>query len=1179
MKLPPPAKSTCCYCGVGCGITVRRERNGNLTLAGDAEHPSSKGMLCSKGKTLLHVVAARADRLTHPQMRRKKTDPLRRASWDEAIAHIAAEFQRLQATHGRDAVAFYVSGQCLTEEYYIANKLAKGFLGTNNIDTNSRLCMSSAVVGYKQTLGADAPPVCYEDLDCADTFFITGANPAWAHPIIFRRIEARKAAAPDHVKLICVDPRKTATAAVSDLHLPIKPGSDVALYHSIAAELLRTGQLDLPYIAAHCDGWDALQSELAQWPLTRGAEVCGVPAADIAQAAAWLGGSRRFLSLWTMGLNQSAVGVDKNVALINLSLLTGKIGKPGCGPFSLTGQPNAMGGREVGGLANLLPAHRNLANPEHRAEVARFWGVPDDRIGAQPGLTAVEIFVAANSGKLKALWVICTNPSASLPDAWQVEEGLKKLELLVVQDIYPTDTTPFADVVLPAATWLEKTGTMTNSERRIALLDKAVDPPGEALPDTEILRRFAVAMGWGKSFAYANEEAVFREHAALTKGTDCDISGLDYGRLRELRSAQWPVPTRDSIGTPRLYGDGVFTTPNGRAQLRAPAFANRSEALSAEFPLVLTTGRLRDQWHTMTKTGRVGKLLAHADAPICELHPDDAHARGIVEGDIVEVHGARGMNQVRVTVTTDIRPGVVFLPMHWGTRLGGERGRANNLTSSIVDPMSKEPDLKYAAVQVRKFDPPPQRILIVGAGAGALGFVSAHRRARPQDRLEIFGEEPEAIYNRVALPHFIDGSQPWHELVRADVADLAAQNVHFHRGCRITAIEREARTIVTADGARHPYDRLVLATGSRANVPSSGPLAKTGAFGLRNRGDAERIRALARVGGKPAQVVIQGAGLLGIELADALAALGCSVTIIQRSQRLMGKQLDQKASDMLLEQLEDRGIAVRFEANLLSLTGTTVVTGAKLDNGEVIPCSLFVFATGTTPNSELARSAGLTCGKGIAVDQYLRTSDPAIFAIGECAELNGRSWGTTATTEEQARALAEYLRGNLHAPYRGSVGANILKVHGVAVASAGTVDTEGDQSLESVVLEDPRGGIYQKAVIKDDRLVGVLMIGATAGFAAHRELIAAGTELEDRRSSLLRLGGEGGGVAGKLVCSCNQVGEDTIRSAIGAVGCDLAAVCTRSQAGTACGSCRPEVAKLIAVAAAKLPVAAVAISA
>ena len=1169
---PTVVKTTCCYCGVGCGIEVEQRLDGTLDLRGDPDHPGSQGQLCSKGRTLLHTVAAREERLLWPQMRTQRDAPLRRTGWDEAIAHVAARFRAIIAEHGPDAVAFYVSGQCTTEEYYLANKLMKGFIGSNNIDTNSRLCMSSAVVGYKKTLGADSVPVCYDDLDSCDTFLIAGANPAWAHPIIFRRIEARKNADPNRVRLICVDPRRTATAAASDLHLPIRPGTDVALFHGIAAELLRNDAIDHAFIAEHTNDWEALAGELAQWPVQRAADICGVPAADIATAAQWLSGDRRFLSLWTMGLNQSAVGVDKNTSLINLSLLTGKIGKPGCGPFSLTGQPNAMGGREVGGLANLLPAHRDLANPDHRAEVAKFWGVREIR--AEPGLTAVEQFAAAKDGRLKALWVICTNPAASLPDRHTVEAGLRQLELLVVQDIFPTDTTRFADVLLPAATWLEKSGTMTTSERRIALVERLVNPPGEALPDITILQRFATALGHGKDFAYADSAAIFAEHAALTAGRDCDISGLDHARLRQERSLQWPVPNRDSLGTPRLYTDHIFATANGRANFCAPTFLERSEMPDADYPLILDTGRLRDQWHTMSKTGRVRRLRDHAPIPQVQIHPDDAELRGIRSGDLVNLHGHRGHLRVAADVTTDIRPGVVFFPMHFSVREGGELAACNTLTSSRFDPISKEPDLKHAAVQAILHRPAARQIVIVGGGAAALGLAEAWLAAADngrilRDTLTIIGEEPEGIYNRVLLPHYVDGSKPWSELMRGTSAELAERGVRLVGGRRIERIDRQAKTVIDAQGQVIPYDTLILATGSRANRPTTGPLARPGTFSLRNRGDAEGIRAEAlRLGrNRPARIVIQGAGLLGLELADALNHLGADVTILQRTRRLMGRIVDATASALLASHLTERGITIAYDANLLGFGGRDRVESVRLDDGREFPCDAVVFATGTLANMDLARSSGLACGGGITVDASLCTTDPDIYAIGECAEHAGKRVGTTAGSEAMARTLIAGLRGDPQARWQGCTEASILKVRGVAVTACGVVDEEGQPGCETIVHHDPRERIYRKAVVKDGRLIGVCFIGEVDGFAEHRDLIASGHELDDLRRRLLRLGGSGGGAKGKVICACNQVGDEDIRACIAQGASTIEAVCTASRAGTSCGSCRGEVRKILEHAA------------
>ena len=548
-KNPEKIKTTCSYCGVGCGLVVSKDRKGRLQVEGDPDHPVNQGMLCSKGMNLHYTVMDQSDRLRVPQMRWSKNHPLQEVAWDTALERAASVFKTFIKNHGPDSVGFYVSGQCLTEEYYVTNKLVKGFLGTNNIDTNSRLCMSSAVVGYKKTLGDDAVPIAYEDIERSDCIFIAGANPAWCHPILFRRIEKHKAENPD-VKIIVVDPRVTDSVALADLHLQIQPGTDEALFHGIARYLIDRNDISESFIREHTNGFAAFAKRVKSKTLKEYAAICNLPLDDLEKAARWIGRAKGFLSMWAMGLNQSTVGVNQNLALINLHLITGKIGKPGNGPFSLTGQPNAMGGREVGGLSNLLAAHKNLDNPEHRQEVADFWGV--DAINEKPGLTATEMFEKLKTGEMKALWIICTNPSVSLPNARLVEEALKAARFVIVQDISSrSDTVQYADLILPAAGWLEKEGTMTNSERRITHLSKAVEPPGKARPDLEILLAFAQKMGF-HGFDFKNAAEVYAEHARLTKGTPIDISGLSYEKLKAHRSIQWPVPTEAHEGTPAV---------------------------------------------------------------------------------------------------------------------------------------------------------------------------------------------------------------------------------------------------------------------------------------------------------------------------------------------------------------------------------------------------------------------------------------------------------------------------------------------------------------------------------------------------------------------------------------------------------------------------------------------------
>lgn len=543
-------KTTCSYCGVGCGIIVKKDSNNKVFVEGDKDHPVNKGMLCSKGMNLHYVANDTSDRILYPEMRWSRSHPRERVSWDTALDRAANVFKSIIKKHGPNAVAFYVSGQSLTEEYYIANKLTKGFVGTNNIDTNSRLCMSSAVVGYKKAFGEDSVPISYADIELADCFLITGANPAWCHPILFRRIEKHKEENPS-VKVIVIDPRKTDSANFADLHLQLIPGTDVVLYNAIGRCLYKSGLIDEDFINKHTEGFEGYKKIIFDTTLREASKKCGVLEKDIIIAAEYIGLSKGFISMWAMGLNQSVVGTDKNVSLLNLSLITGQVGKPGSGPFSLTGQPNAMGGREVGGMANLLAVHKDLQNEEHRREVAQFWGV--DKISPKLGLTATEMFDALESGKLKAVWIACTNPLVSLPNSHRIEKAMVNSKFVVVQEIsHKSDTVAYADLVLPAAAWLEKEGTMTNSERRISYLPKEIEAPGEARPDVEVFCDFAQRMGF-RGFNYNGAEEIYDEYAAMTKGTNIDVSFLNYDRLKAEGTFQWPVNEYRSKGTPRLF--------------------------------------------------------------------------------------------------------------------------------------------------------------------------------------------------------------------------------------------------------------------------------------------------------------------------------------------------------------------------------------------------------------------------------------------------------------------------------------------------------------------------------------------------------------------------------------------------------------------------------------------------
>ncbi len=700
-------KSTCPYCGVGCGVIIETGTQHNINaitaVRGDAEHPANFGKLCSKGSTL-HLTLSPAARALYPALRSHRREARQRVSWDTALDTAAEKFARCIQDHGPDSVAFYISGQLLTEDYYIFNKLAKGLIGTNNVDTNSRLCMSSAVAGYKATLGADAPPCAYEDIDAAACIFIVGSNTAYAHPILFRRIEAARAKNP-HLKLIVVDPRRTETASEADLFLQIKPGSDVALFNAMLHVMLNEGLLDDNYIRDHTDGFAALSLTLQDYAPTAVADSVGISASSITDAARLFAKSPATLSLYCQGLNQSSHGTDKNAAIINLHLATGHIGKPGAGPFSLTGQPNAMGGREVGGMANLLSAHRDLANATHRAEVAKLWGL--DSVPAAPGKTAVALFDALHDGSIKCVWIACTNPAQSMPNQSLIREALARAEFVVLQECYTdTETARHADLLLPATTWSEKDGTVTNSERRISRQCAAIAAPGETRHDWQIAVDFAHALAaklgsplGTKLFPYQCAEDIFNEHRETTRGRDLDISGLTYAILETRGPQQWPFADGALTGKTRLYADGIFPTANGRAQFANTAQKSAAEQTSEKFPLILNTGRLRDQWHAMSRTGRAAQLYAHAAEPVITMHPADITARQLSGGDLVSITGARGAMVLPVAASGDMAVGNAFLPMHWGSRFM-KGGGINELTSGVVDATSHQPELKYAAIEV-----------------------------------------------------------------------------------------------------------------------------------------------------------------------------------------------------------------------------------------------------------------------------------------------------------------------------------------------------------------------------------------------------------------------------------------------------------------------------------------------
>ena len=690
----PETRSTCPYCGVGCGVLLRPDGQGGLAVRGDPEHPANFGRLCSKGTALGQTVGLQ-ERLLTPLVDGQPAD------WDAALSLVASRFSETVAEHGPDSVAFYVSGQLLTEDYYVANKLMKGFIGSANIDTNSRLCMASSVAGHKRAFGTDTVPGTYEDIDEADLVVLTGSNLAWCHPVLYQRLMAARAAR--GTKIVVIDPRRTASCADADLHLPLKAGSDVALFNGLLTEIAARGAISGDF-AVHLNGLDeAIASARAD-----DVSVTGLPQ-DLLAAfyELWIG-TERTVTIYSQGVNQSTSGVDKVSAILNCHLATGRIGTPGCGPFSVTGQPNAMGGREVGGLANMLACHMDLENSDHRSAVRDFWQVP--KLPDRPGLKAVDMFNAVAEGRIKALWIVHTNPAVSMPQAADVRDAIAACPFTVVSDITDrTDTARLADVVLPATAWAEKDGTVTNSDRTISRQRKVLTRPTGPRPDWDILAEVGRRMGHKSAFDYTSPAEIFREYAALSGiagrfGLDfdisalCDISDADYA---ELAPARWPVTTERRGG--RFFGDGGFFHRDGKARVIPVRCRPPASAASDTTPFVLNTGRLRDQWHTMTRTALSPRLSAHLPEPFVDLHPDDATEHRIAAADLVALENHHGRAILRARITTDVQPGTLFAPIHW-TGETAPSARIDDLVTAAVDPVSGQPESKAAAVSLSRCD-------------------------------------------------------------------------------------------------------------------------------------------------------------------------------------------------------------------------------------------------------------------------------------------------------------------------------------------------------------------------------------------------------------------------------------------------------------------------------------------
>jgi len=722
--------TTCPYCGVGCGVAATQESQPGgevvIRIQGDEQHPANRGKLCVKGSSLADTLGDHG-RLLQPRLHGEDCD------WDTALDYAASRFRETIEEHGPDSVAFYLSGQLLTEDYYVANKLMKGFIGSGNVDTNSRLCMSSAVAAYKRAFGADTVPCNYEDLDEAELVVLIGSNAAWTHPILFQRMQAGEA------RLVVVDPRGSATSEMADMHLAITPGSDAALFNGLLHYLSESCALDHGFIDKHTENFSDALYAAAEWTPEKVADYCSVDLAQLLDFYELFRTTEKTVSFYSQGVNQSSSGTDKNNTIINCHLATGRVGKPGCGPFSITGQPNAMGGREVGGLANMLAAHMDFTG-DNIDRVGRFWNA--ENMAKGPGLKAVDLFDAIDSGKVKAVWIMATNPAVSMPDARKVAAALKKCPTVIVSDcVADTDTARCADLLLPATTWAEKTGTVTNSERRISRQKGFLAKPGEARHDWEIICEVARRLGYIDAFSYRGPADIFREHAALSgfennrdqAGRAFDISALaniSDAEYDNFTPVQWPVTRQSPAGTARLFADGNFYTPSGRARFVAVSPQCPKQEIREQYPLVLNSGRLRDQWHTMTRTGRARKLLDHSEAPEVHVHPQEAQRFAIEDAQLVRIESEKGQFFGRARVTASQKPGQLFAPIHWSDSLA-HNATVSALAMSVTDPFSGQPELKQMAVTIEPLNAHSYACLLLRSKTAA----ELHSRLQAGDRL------------------------------------------------------------------------------------------------------------------------------------------------------------------------------------------------------------------------------------------------------------------------------------------------------------------------------------------------------------------------------------------------------------------------------------------------------------
>lgn len=1190
-------KTVCPYCGVGCGMLLSVEHNRVIQVIGDKDHPANFGRLCTKGATSAEPI--RADgRMTSPYIRERRDQERVSVGFNKAVEETA---RRLSATidkYGPEAIAFYVSGQMSLEAQYLCNKLAKGFIGTNHIDSNSRLCMSSAASGYQMSLGSDGPPGSYQDIEKSDCFFLIGTNMADCHPVLFLRVLDRLKSS--GAKLIVVDPRRTTTAENADLFLKIKAGTDLALLNGLLHLILKNGDQDLEFIRKHTEGFEELLPFLEAYPPHVVSGLTGIPEADLRLAANWIGSAPECLSFWTMGLNQRIQGTWLTNAMCNLHLVTGKICRPGSGPFSLTGQPNAMGGREMGYLSHGLPGHRSVANALDRRFIEALWKIPDGKIQPLPGFDAVSLFERLARGEIKAIWIICTNPVASMPNRKQVMEGLQNAELVICQDIfYETETNRYADILLPGAMWAEGEGVMVNSERNLTLMQKGVDPPGTALPDWKIISRVASAMGFSEAFSYPDAASVFEEiKMASNAATGYDLRGISYDRLRT-SPVQWPCPSGGPERNPIRYlqdEKGVhFPTENGRARIFARPYLAPAELPDESYPFVLNTGRLPHQWHTLTKTGKIAMLTSLDSGPFIAIHPDDAVHLRLLDGDKVEIRSRRGYAILPARVTDSVVPGNPFSPFHWNDLFGKDLA-INDVTHDATDSISHQPELKFCAVRLSKVKSPVpksgikpiagkvemviplterekkndsleerkmkdrQKLAVVGNGMAGIAAVEQILALQGNFEITVFGAEPHVNYNRILLSDVLSGKKNAEETYLNSREWYEDNKIILHVSRTITDIDPVEKAVVDHHGNRFSFDKLLLATGSNPFIPPIKGIDKKGVFSYRNLEDTAGMIEYSK---KAHRAVVIGGGLLGLEAGRALVQRGLHVTLFHLTDRLMELQLDEESGLILKKEVERLGMTVHLNHSIWEIIGEEKVEGVAFSNEKAFEADMVVFSTGIRPNIELAQKAGLQTRRGIIVNDFMETSQSGIYAVGECVEHRGKSYGIIAPLFEQAKVAARAIVGLRDKPYEGTIEATTLKVAGIDLVSIGNF-IGNSPGCEAMIYSDKSHSLYKKIVLQGNRVVGAILLGETADSARLLQLVKSQTDVTLFRKTLMM-----GETAEKgrsrlllededIVCGCMGVSKKSIVNAIQeAELTSREGIGEKTRACTSCKSCGP----------------------